>query len=152
MQRPGGWWSVLSSLGLLLALSLCIASSGCGSGPSSTAHPDVEDRLKKLLNLYRAYVEKNQKGPPNEQALREFGQKLPAEERSARQIGDDFETIFTSPRDNQKFVVRYNVKINPAKNQALAWEATNQNGRRWVALTMGYVVENDDQTLDEAKK
>ena len=76
-----------------------------------------------------AFLEKNKRPPASEQALREFGQKLTQPEREAYLLGDDLETIFTSPRDNQKFEVRYNVMFSPAQNRAVAWEAKGQNGR-----------------------
>src|SRR6267142_1243366 len=131
-----GWIGI----GGCILVTIFASLIGCGD---SVAPPqsDSQDRLAKLMNLYRAYADKNPKGPPNEQALREFGQKLSPSERADRLIGDDLESIFVSPRDKQKFNVKYNIKPEPAVNRALAWEATGQNGRRWVALTNGYTVE-----------
>jgi hypothetical protein len=149
MARVGGWWA---GYGLVLASCAVLVWSGCSSSAAPVPQNDAKERLSKLFNLYRAYTEKNQKGPPNEEALREFGQKMSPQERADRLIGDDLEGIFTSPRDKQKFIVQYNVKVNPSKNQALAWEATGQNGMRFVALTMGYFVEYDEKTLNESKK
>jgi len=146
-----GWGSTLRQRGaLVIALCLlltCLVVSGCGPSATPPPKPDAQDRLGKLYNLVRAYVEKNQKGPPNEEALREFGNKLSPEDRSARLIGDDLDSIFTSPRDNKKFVVRYNFKAEPSQNKAVAWEEVGQNGKHFVALSMGYVVEYDDATL-----
>ena len=134
------------------ALCVCLAEAGCGGAAVAPPQSDSQDRLAKLMNLYRVYVEKNQKGPPNEEALREFGKTLTAEERSARLIGDDLEAIFTSPRDNQKFNVKYNIKPDPAVNRALAWEATGKDGQHWVALTNGYTVDYDENQLKEVMK
>src|SRR5206468_7187419 len=89
-------------------LAGCVLLIGCGPSAAGGSKPDVLDRLKKLYNLYSAYIEKNQRAPASEDALREFGQKLPATERADRSIGDDLDTIFTSPRDGKKFIVRYN--------------------------------------------
>jgi hypothetical protein len=133
-----------------LVLLLC-ALTGCGGG-SAPPQPDVEVRISKLLHLYQAYVQKNQKGPPNEDALREFGKGLSAKEREDFAIGDDVENIFTSPRDNQKFVVQYNIKIEPSRAKAFIWEATGQGGMRFVALTNFYIVQYDEAQLAEAKK
>jgi hypothetical protein len=143
-----------SLIGVLacLSLGLCSSLAGCGGDSIAPPHSDAQERLAKLMNLYRTYVEKNQRGPPNEQALREFGQKLSPTERADRKIGDDLEEIFTSPRDKQKFNVKYNIKPEPAVNRALAWEEIGQNGRHWVALTMGYVVEYDGETLKQYTK
>jgi hypothetical protein len=140
---------LIACFAVMIAL---VVQSGCGGRNAVAPQSDAQERLSKLMNLYRAYVEKNQKGPPSEQALREFGQKLTAAERSDRVIGEDLDGIFTSPRDNQKFVVQYNVKPEPSTNRALAWESTGKNGMHFVALTMGYVVEYDEQTLKQYTK
>jgi len=135
----------------VLVMLVCLLMAGCqrsGGAPVS----DAPTRLSRVLNLYRFYVEKNQKGPPNEEALREFGQKLTSEERANRLIGDDLESIFTSPRDNQKFIVKFNMKPEPSTNRALAWEATGKDGRHFVALTMGYFPEYDEETLKQYTK
>jgi hypothetical protein len=105
-----------------------------------------------LLRLYQVYVEKNKKGPPNESALREFGQKLSPQERDEYLIGDDLDGIFTSPRDNQKYVIRYQLKPDPGQTRAIAWEAAGQGGKRFVALSTGYVEEYDDETFQQYKR
>jgi hypothetical protein len=98
-------------------------------------------------------VEKNKKGPPNEQALRAFGQKLSPQERDEYMIGDDLETIFTSPRDQQAYKIRYNLKLEQdGPTRAVAWEANGQDGRRFVALSNLYVEEYDDETFKEYNK
>ena len=87
-----------------------------------------------------------------EQALRDFGQKLTAQERADLLIGDDLEGIFTSPRDNEKFVVRYNARLDPSQSRAIAYESKGVNGLRYVALSIGYVVEYDEEQLKDYKK
>jgi hypothetical protein len=50
-------------------------------------------------------------------------------------------------------VIRYNLKLEPGgPTRAVAWEANGQDGKRFVALTMGYVEEYDDQTFKEYNK
>src|SRR5262245_6846527 len=147
---------LLTSIGprpllLTLAASLLLLGSGC-SGGTAPPEPEAKVRLTKLLRLYQVYVEKNKKGPPNEQVLREFGHKLSSQERDEYLIGEDLDSIFSSPRDNQKFEVRYNLKLDPGDNRAVAWEATAQNGMRYVALSIGYVEEYDDETFKEYKR
>jgi len=148
-MRPAlgvGHWGVVVALALL-----CCHLIGCG-GAAAPALDDAEVRIGKLFRLYQAYVQKNQKGPPNEEAFREFGKKLSSKEREDYSIGEDLETIFTSPRDNQKFVVKYNIKIDPAQNRAVIWEATGQGGMRYVALSIGYIVQYSEQQLKEVQK
>jgi hypothetical protein len=151
-------WPVLVKLSIcrtsvtIAALWIGLFISGCQGSGSGVQKPDGQDRVNKLFNLYRAYVDKTGKGPPNEAALREFGQKMSPTDRADRLIGDDLETIFTSPRDDKKFVVRYNVRIDPSQNKAVIWEDTGVNGNRLVALSIGYVVEYDEATLKDYKK
>jgi hypothetical protein len=141
-------------LGPLLAgpivFFLCCGNLGCGA--STKSEPEAKVQLGRLLGLYQAYVDKNHKGPPNEEALRAFGQKLSAKERDEYGIGGDPDSLFTSPRDNQKFVVRYNLKLEPSPTRAVAWEAAGQAGKRFVALSNRYVEEYDDQTLQQYQK
>ena len=132
-------------------LALLAAVAGCGR-QIAPPEPEAKVRLQKLLQLYKVYVEKNKKGAPDEKALRDFGQKLTAKERDEYLIGEDLDGIFTSPRDNQKFVVVYNLRLDPSQSRAVAWEATGKGGNRFVALSMGYVEEYDEETFKEYKK
>jgi hypothetical protein len=135
-----------------LAVLFCCALLGCGGG-NGAAEPEVKVRLQRLLRLYQVYVEKNRHGPPGEQALRDFGQKLTPQQRDEYLIGDDLNGIFTSPRDNQKFVVQYNLRLDPGgPTRAVAWEAEGKNGKRFVALSVGYVEEYDDETFQQYRK
>jgi len=152
MQPRSGSGTRLGWIPLTLALGLCLAAVGCASTEATSSQPDVQDRLKKLFNVYKAYVDKNQKGPPSEQALREFDQSLSPQERADRLIPDDLESVLTSPRDNKKFVIQYGVKLDPSKNRAIAWEADGKDGLRYVALSIGYISLYDEKTLNESKK
>jgi hypothetical protein len=127
---------------------------GCGgSKVAPTSDPEAKQRLDQLLRLYRTFVDKNKKGPPNEQALREFGQRMPPQEKDQLGIGEDVDKLFTSPRDKQKYVIRYDLKLGPSgPTRAVAWEAAGQNGKRFVALTVGYVEEYDEATFQEYRK
>lgn len=141
----------LRLLGILLLLCVPI---GCrGNGGSGSAEPEAKVRLFKVLRLYTAYQERTKKAPASEQALRDFGRKLSAKERDEYLIGDDLDSIFTSPRDGQKFHVVYNLKLDPAgPTRAMVWETIGVSGKRLVALTMGYVEEYDEVTFMEYKK
>jgi hypothetical protein len=133
-------------------VAIFVGSCNLGCSAGSVSEPEAKVRLTKLLRLYQVYVEKNKKGPADEQALRDFGRKLSSQERDEYLIGDDLDNIFTSPRDGQKYVVQYNLKINPGQTRAVAWEATGKGDKRFVALSMGYVEEYDDETFREYKK
>src|SRR4051794_8071285 len=95
-------------------IGLCVSLPGCGGGGGDVkSDSEGKSRITQLFRLYKAYVERNKKGPANEQALHDFGAKLTAEERASYLIGDDIEGLFTSPRDKQKYVIRYNEKLEP---------------------------------------
>jgi len=152
MGRAGGHWEALRpwlTLGMLAVASLCPA---CSQKAARAPQLDARARIAQLRNLLLLYVEKNRKGPANEESLREFGTKLTESERADHRIGNDLESIFASPRDNKKFIVQYNVRVDPSQDRAVAWEDTGVNGRRIVALSQGYVEEYDQQTFDSLKK
>ena len=134
---------------LLLATVLLVAAlPGCGKTVAASGEPEAKVRLQGLLALYQQYVRKHGKGPANEQELKAFGQGLTPEQRASFLIGDDLEKIFVSPRDNQKFQVRWNLKFDGGgATRAVAWESTPQDGRRYAALTMLYVEECDEETF-----
>lgn len=134
----------------LLFAATCVLAlvPGCGD-PEAPPEPEAKVRLQKLLRLYIAYADRNRQGPPDAQALTAFGHKLTAQERDELMIGDDLESIFISPRDQQPFAVRYKVRPDPGQPRAIAWEAAGKDGLRWVALSTGYVEEYDDDTFKE---
>jgi len=126
---------------------------GCVGGGAKAAAPDAKERITQLSRLYKAYFERNKKGPPDEQALREFGQKLTPDERKGYLVGDDIESLFVSPRDKQKYVIRFNQPMSPTGGtKGLIWEAEGQGGRRLVALSNGYVEEYGEAMFKEYTK
>jgi hypothetical protein len=134
-------------------VAVWLGCPGLGCSRQAPADPEAKVRLTKVLRLYQVYVEKNKKGPPSEETLRDFGRKLSAKERDEYLIGDDLDNIFTSPRDGQKYVIQYNLKLDPGgKTRAVAWEATGKGGKRFVALSMGYVEEYDDKTFQQYRQ
>jgi hypothetical protein len=140
---------VIAALAFLLAgLEL-----GCNNGSSGVTETEGKTRLTRLLRLYQVYVDKKKKGPANEQDLRDLAQKLTPQEREDFLIGDDLQGIFISPRDNQPFVIKYNLNLAPGgATQSVAWEAKGQNGKRYVALSVGYVEEYGEEMLKEYVK
>lgn len=143
---------VAPSLVWILIASLLLASLGCQSGPPiAPLEANAQDRLYKLFNLYRFYIEKNRKPPSSEDELAAFGKKLDATERESRNLGNDIDSLFVSPRDKKKFVVRYNL-ANLESVKALAWEAEGKDGRKLVALTRGNVEEYDQEMFNQYTK
>jgi hypothetical protein len=143
--------SASATVAVGITLLIGCGSLGCGRS-SGKPEPDAKVRLTKVQRLYQKYVEKNRKGPPDEQALHDFGQKLTAKERDEYLIGDDLESIWTSPRDNQQYEIHYGLGPFRGPMRAIAWEATGKDGRRYVALTNGYVEEYDEATFQKYRK
>ncbi len=139
----------------LLAASLvsfCLA--GC-SGPSATrtTDPPVKLRVEKLAEVYLQHVEQKGKGPADEKAFKEYISALPKEQREQLEISDDLDAFLTSPRDNQKYAIRYGLAISRAgEPRAFIWEQAGKNGKRFVALSMGYVEEYDEEGFKELRK
>src|SRR5262245_42090690 len=77
--------------------------------PSSD--PEAKLKLERLFMSYRAYCDRNQKGAPSEQALKEFLQKQPPEEKSALNLPDNLDELFVNPRDGQKYEVKWGTKM-----------------------------------------
>jgi hypothetical protein len=145
---------------LLLGL-IVVGTPGCGGsgsvdinpefGPTSTGD-DVKDRMTQIQRLYQAYVNTNQRPPANEEELKKFAKGLSEEDREGYMLIEDIESCFTSPRDNQPFVIQYGMNLSPGgEPKAIAWEAKGEGGSRIVALSTGYVEEYDEETFQQYK-
>src|SRR5262245_10471682 len=145
-------WRGRSVWPLLLCLLMVGASgtAGCGGGGSSGSADDGRTRINNLFHLYKAYTEQNKKGPADEQALSDFGKKLTPEQRASYIIPDDIDGLFVSPRDKQKYVIRWGAKLEPTgPPKGIIWEAQGKGGTRFVALAMGYVEEYDETMVKD---
>jgi hypothetical protein len=137
----------------LVALVGLIAAGCGGSPPTGTTDPPAKLRLERLLEYYRSYAAEKKKPPPDEKALKDYIAGLPADRREAAGMVEGVDELFVSPRDGQKYVVRYKVRLNPgAEPEAVAWEAVGQGGTRFVALSIGYVQEYGEEEFKELKK
>ena len=144
MQRP---WH-----GVCLLLFLALGIPGCGKRIGTT-DPPAKIQLERLFEFYQAYAAKNKRPPPDEKAFKEFIRQLPKEERDAAGVGDDVDSFLVSPRDGQKFDIRYRLVIDVGgPTQAVAWEHTGKDGKRLVALSVGYVQEYSEEDFHALKK
>jgi hypothetical protein len=122
-----------------------------GSGKGTT-DPAAKVRLEKVFAFYQDYTRQNRKPPPDEQAFKEFLSNLSAEEKAIAHL-DDVDRFLTSPRDSEKYVIRYGQVIDVGRSpRAVAWEQTGAKGKRFVALSVGYVQECDEATFESYKK
>lgn len=117
-----------------------------------TTDPAAKVRLEKLFAFYQDYTRQHRKPPPDEQAFKEFLSNLPADEKAIAQL-DDVDRFLTSPRDGEKYVIRYGQVIDVGRApRAVAWEQTGAKGKRFVALSVGYVQECDEATFQSYQK
>jgi hypothetical protein len=148
-KRYALWGGVGAGI-LILAIGVW-AFKGFGTPPTGTTDPEAKTRLEKLFELYKAYSADNRRPPPNEQALKDYYAKLSTEQKA--RFGDNVETLFQNPRDGEKYEVRYGVPFNPGgSSQAIMWEKNGQGGKRYVALSMGYVVLRGEEDFNELVK
>lgn len=136
----------------LVAAVLLGFLAGCTSHDAAhaTSDPTAKVRLTRLTKFYTTYTALKKKPPANEEAFKEYLRSLPRDEKvAAGVVGDDVDGLFVSPRDGKKYHIEYGKVIRPTgKNQAWAWEETGQAGKRYVALTMGYVQEYDAEAFE----
>jgi hypothetical protein len=140
-----------SVCGLLLVLFYV---AGCRSRDgATTTDPEAKLRLERILEAYTWYIQDHRKGPPDEKTFLAYLRKLPAEKHKRLQVGDDIDSLMTSPRDGQRYVIRYNLaNLLEGDTRAVAWEHTGYGGKRFVALNMGYVEEYREEDFNELKK
>jgi hypothetical protein len=128
---------------------ICVASvvflGGCGGG--SKPQPKAEAHLQALAVFYGRYLSQNRGQPPaDEKAFKQFLARLNPSEFTSFGLANPDE-MFVSPRDNQPYVVRYNVPVAPPGPQGpavVAYEQTGVGERRYVAFGLGGVEEVDE--------
>ncbi len=137
--------------GVIALLVMVLGALGCGSRRGTT-DPPAKVRLEKLFAYYQDYTRQHHKPPPNEQAFKDFLNNLPAEEKAIAHL-DDVDSFLTSPGDGQKYVIQYGKVFDMSgATRAVAWEQTGVNGKRFVALSVGYVQACDEATFQSYKK
>jgi hypothetical protein len=143
---PFARWLALAPLWFLLC--------GCSTQPPmTTSDPPAKLRLDRILEFYRRHQDDKKKPPQDEASFKEYIRGLPDDQKQGFGMTADVDELFTNPRDNKPYVVRYKVRIDPGKDtEAIAWESTPTGGARFVALTNGYVQEYDDEQFAEVKQ
>ena len=132
----------------LLFVGVLSLQVGCESHTSGVTQTDTKTQIERLFNLYKSYVEANRKAPPNEKALKDYAKGLSEKQLDEQMIGKDLEAIFVSPRDKEPFQVVYGQMLTSGGEPvAVIYEKTGEKGNKYVALSIGYTEEYDDETF-----
>lgn len=125
---------------LLLVLCSAIALIGCGA----SAPPMTVDHSAPLGKIYDAYLEATTKLGHPPRNLEELKPHLA--------LAGDVETLLISPRDQQPYVILWNV--NPFAEgfdlppPLIAYEAQGAGGERYAINLMGYAILSDQQLAE----
>jgi hypothetical protein len=141
------WAGLVSCIAFAVVLGFVLIPRKSRSVPSE---PEVKTRLEKLFELYKLYSVSKGQGPPHEQALKDFYATLPGQQKLM--FGDDVNLLFQNPRDGAKYEIHYGVRVDPGTLRAVIWEKIGQDGRRYIALSIGYVVLKDEQEFNDSNK
>jgi len=153
-------------LPLLLAI-LPLLPAGC-SGKKNVAHEE-QQHLSTLVRAYGFYIRSHRgERPASMAALKEFVKKMTPEElASANLEADQVDSMFTSTRDGQEYVLRTvagptgppgagsGVPGAGGAQTVILYEKEGKNGKRLVAYEFMKVEEVDEekfkQLVPEAK-
>jgi len=121
---------------------------GCGQ-PSEVPQEQPVAHLKALAVFYGRYAGSHRgQAPPSEEEFKKFIRSLPSADLSSLKVSD-VDSLFTSPRDNQPYVVKYKIPLPPPGPEGapiVAYEQTGAGGQRYVANSLG-----DVQLVDAAR-
>jgi len=130
------------------ALLLLGVLAGCGDkGRPNQA--EEESALKPIAKFYGEYIIQHQrKPPPNEAEFKAYLKDPKITERLKEEFKiDDVDKMLVSPRDDKPFVIIYgslSKNSGPGGAPVVGYEQAGVGGKRFVASTLGAVVEVDD--------
>jgi hypothetical protein len=145
-------WGVPAAVLVVAALVWGLSGSNV---PKQTVFPESKLKLDRLYDAYKSYCDRNKKAPANEQALKDYVQKLPQPDKDKLNLPANVDELFVNPRDGQKYEARWGMMADPATApaKALIWEkSTDNDGRRWARLANGATDFYYDQEFDHLKK
>ncbi|MEX2140746.1 MAG: hypothetical protein WD894_15900 [Pirellulales bacterium] len=129
----------------MLLIAAVIVAPGC-SGPGAPP-PANQQHIEIVAGWYEYYRTKNgNKPPPNEGAFVAYI------ERELKDRGQTVDTqeLLTSPRDSQKYVVRYGAPNSTSRERNVAvYEREGYDGKKWLAFENKWSEEVDEAKLQE---
>ena len=120
---------------------------GCG-GTQTASQVTEESTLKPVAVFYSRYVSQHRGQPPqDEEAFRKYLSTITAEELKGFGIASVDEMLI-SKRDGQPYTILYGPPTGPATGPGgtpiIAYETQGVDGKRFVASSIGGVVEVDE--------
>ncbi|MBN2294912.1 MAG: hypothetical protein JXM70_20965 [Pirellulales bacterium] len=143
----GKYTSVVSAVrcGVVLQfLAMLITVSGCDLGGGAPP-PEGQLAIENVAKWYQLYRADNRgKSPPNEETFIAFiNGKL-----QSRGVTVDPDQLLTSPRDGQRYVIRYGRPNSTNMDRNLAvYEKEGYRGKKLVAFEAAWSKEVDDTEL-----
>jgi hypothetical protein len=136
--------SVLRCAVGFLAGIVLLSAAGC---TDVEAVQEQSSTIKPLAVLYGKYVGEHRGQPPAGEA--EFKAYIEASGKPILEANkiSDVESLFTSSRDHQPYVILYGPLTGPpgpAGQPVFAYEKVGVNGKRYVASSLGAVEEVDE--------
>jgi hypothetical protein len=107
-----------------------------GSGFVGRELTSGEENIKKIAYMYSQYTGAKGKPPANVDELKAWAKTLSKAKQTDLGI-DDVEKAFTSPRDNQPYVVVPLRADGMKPDLVIAYEKTGAGGKRWGVSGMG---------------
>ena len=138
--------------GLCVLLGATFAFAGCGGADADSMIADANDtNVKRLATLYSLFhMQNSNKGPKNEQQLREFIESQDANRLKRGGIdATKLDELFVSERDGEPFVIRYGVNtVIRGPSKPVIFESTGVDGMRQVRFFNGSMQEVDADEYD----
>ena len=137
-----------STLGIiaLVAQSFLV---GCQKAP--TFSETESSNLKPLAVMYGRFIGANRgRGPKDEKELKEFIKARSQEELSNLGISD-IDSLFVSSRDKKPYKLKFESKpsVPGQSSNIFAWEQDGIGGKRFVAGTLGEILEVDQAKFQQ---
>jgi hypothetical protein len=130
---------------LILAWLAPVLMTGCDR--AKTFSETEASNLKPLAVMYGRFIGSNKgRGPKDEQELKTFIKGRSQEELSNLGI-TDVESLFVSSRDKKPYKLKFDTKpaVPGQSSNIFAWEQEGIGGKRFIAGTLGEILEVDEQ-------
>jgi hypothetical protein len=137
----------MARLRLWCVLATCVWLLGCG-GTRTASQVTEESTLKPVAVFYSRYISQHGGRPPaDEAAFRKFLEGLSPDELKSFGVSS-IDEMLVSKRDGQPYKILYGPPsgppLGPGGQPIIAYESKGVSGKRFVASSVGGVIEVDD--------